>query len=68
MVTSLSAIMMMLLEQKADLEVTNTTGRGSLSFAVVPSMGGWPSQPEAVRMLLSLGADQDKQDNKEIAS
>lgn len=54
-------LVQMLSEARADLEATNCKGRSALSFAATPSMRR-ASQPEAVRALLTLGADSQSKD------
>ena len=49
-------IIRLLLEQNANLEVTNRKGRSALSFAAAPSQQR-PTPVEALRVLLEAGAD-----------
>lgn len=56
-------LIQMLTEARADLEAVNAKGRSALSFAATPSMRR-ASQPDAVRALLTLGADATRRDQK----
>ena len=57
-----SMILKILLENKADLEVTNHKGRSALSFAAAPSQNR-PTPVEALKMLLESGARSDLKDD-----
>ena len=54
-------ILRQLIEQNADLEVTNRKGRSALSFAAAPSQQR-PTPVDALRVLLESGADMGKKD------
>jgi len=54
-------ILLQLLEQNADLEVTNCKGRSALSFAAAPSQQR-PIPVDALRVLLEHGADMERKD------
>ena len=54
-------ILLQLLQQNADLEVTNCKGRSALSFAAAPSQQR-PIPVDALRVLLEHGADMERKD------